>query len=61
MTFSTFTAYFAANKNNVPASVAAAVRREAVARVQERMSAGRADSVLDFSDLVLRMENAVAA
>lgn len=60
MTFSAFTAHFAANASRIPAAFAAEIRREAKARVMDRFAAGRADSVLDFSDLILRIETAVA-
>ena len=60
MTFSQFTAYYTANKTNVPASLAAYVARTALARVTERMQAGRADSALCFRDLIEKMEGAIA-
>ena len=60
MTFSTFTAHFAANASRIPASVAAEIRREAKTRVMDRFAAGRADCILDFSDLIGRIEAAVA-
>jgi hypothetical protein len=60
MTFSVFTAYFNANKRNAPKSLADQVRREAIARVTERLQAGRADSELCFRDLVERLEAGVA-
>lgn len=60
MTFSQFTAHFLANKASIPASAAASIRREAIARVQERFQDGRGNCVLDFSDLVQKIEKAVA-
>lgn len=60
MFFSHFTAHFAANRNRIPAGVAAVIRREALQRVQDRQAAGRAGSALDFSDLIERIEQAVA-
>ena len=60
MTFTAFTAHFAANQNKIAASVAAQIKREARARIIERQQAGRADSALDFSDLIHRIETAVA-
>jgi len=61
MTFSIFTAHFAANRNLIARAVAEEIRREAIARVTERMQAGRADSALDFSDLIERIEKALGA
>jgi hypothetical protein len=61
MTFSAFTAYFTANRKHVPAALANDVRRAALSRLQERMQAGRADSALDFSDLIERMETSIAS
>lgn len=60
MSFSTFTSHFAANASNIPAAVRAEIRREAKTRVMDRFAAGRADSALDFSDLIRRIEAAVA-
>ena len=59
MTFSTFTAWFAANKTFIPAALASEIRRIAAARVVERMQSGYGASVLDFSDLILRGEEAI--
>lgn len=61
MTFSQFTAHLAANAKHIPAAIAAEVRRDAKARVTARWQAGRADSELDFSDLIIRIENAVCS
>ena len=60
MTFATFTAYYAQNKSNVPASFATEIRREAVARVMDRLQAGRGECVLTFDDLITRMETKIA-
>lgn len=60
MTFGQFTSYFAANQNQVPAALASEIRRTAKARLIERMQSGYGDCLLDFSDLIQRMEASVA-
>lgn len=60
MTFSAFTAYLTANAKSIPAALFAETKRAGIARLVERMQAGRADSVLTFDDLILRCEAAVA-
>lgn len=60
MTFSQFVRHFLANQHSIPAAVATVIRREALARVTRRQAAGRADGVLLFDDLILRIESAVA-
>lgn len=59
MTYSMFIAHFAANRRHIPVGVAAQIRFDAIRRIQERQQAGRADCVLDFSDLVDRIEAAI--
>lgn len=61
MYFSTFTSYMLANRRNVPNSLWQQVRREGIARVTERLQAGRADSELTFNDLIERIEDAILA
>jgi hypothetical protein len=61
MTFNQFTAYFAANQKFIPAALRSEIRRAAVSRVKERLQDGYADCALDFSDLTLKMETAVAS
>ena len=43
----------------LPAKVAADIKAEARERLRQRLAAGRADGVLDFSDLVERGEAAL--
>ncbi len=57
MTQTVFLNYLA--QNTIPAAVLAQVKREARARIIERLQAGRADSILTFDDLVLRCEEAI--
>jgi hypothetical protein len=59
-TWSTFVSHWTSNLSAMPAAVAAEIRREAVARLQERQRAGRGDTPLCFGDLVARIETAVA-
>jgi len=59
MTFSQFVAHYNANHSQVPHAVLQQIRRDAVARLKERMHAGRADSTLDFSDFIIRIEASV--
>lgn len=59
MFWSAFVSHFTANKRFLAPAVAAQIRREAIARYVARMAAGRADSVLDFTDLVQRIESAI--
>lgn len=54
-TFSQFVKVWSEARGTVPQSVHRNVGREARDRVQERFAAGRADSPLDFSDLVERL------
>lgn len=61
MTFSQFTAYFAANQKFIPAALRSEIRRTAISRVKERWQHGYADCTLDFSDLIFKMETAVAS
>ena len=58
-TFSQFVASYNANHKSVPHATLQIIRREAVARLKERQKAGRGDCVLDFTDLVERIEKAV--
>lgn len=44
-----------------PKAAKETIRREALARLGERLSAARADCELDFSDLSARLENALFA
>jgi hypothetical protein len=60
MTWSTFCVYFSANKRFVSKAFADKIRREAVARFKQRVELGYADSMLDFSDLIVQMEKMVA-
>lgn len=59
LTFSAFTASYAANERHMPPAEAAAIRRAAVARLAERWRAGRGDKPLCFADLCERIERAV--
>ena len=59
MPFSTFVAHFTTNQNHAPHAVMRQIRREAIARVSERMQAGRAEGAIDFSDLINRIETAM--
>lgn len=61
MTWSAFTAWFNANRTAIRHGVMVEIKREAVARYLERLRAGYADSPLDFTDLILRGEAALAA
>lgn len=56
ITWSAFAAYMVDNKRFVTASLWAEVARAGKQRVIERQQAGRADSALDFTDLVARVE-----
>lgn len=59
MHFSQFAAYL--NKTTLPKSVRDEVRREALRRFAERLSAGRADGELTFNDLFDRCEASLTA
>jgi hypothetical protein len=60
MTFNQFVAHYNANHGRVPHAVMQQIRRDAVAVLKARFAAGRADSALDFSEFVSRIEKAVA-
>lgn len=60
LTFSAFTASFAANVAHMAPAEAEAIRRAAVARLAERWRAGRGDAPLCFADLCERIEAAVS-
>lgn len=57
--WSDFTSHYVANRSRMPAGVAAAIRRDALARLAERMAAGRGDGPLLFNDLIERIEVAL--
>ena len=61
MTFSQFTSHFLANRSRIAPAVAAQIRRDAIARVNDRQIAGRGDAPLMFNDLIERIETALGA
>jgi len=60
MLWTQFVAYFDAHKGRISKVIAAQIRREAIARVQERWKEGYvATEPLYFDDLIARIEKAV--
>ena len=59
MTQTAFIAYL--NSANFPAALLAEVKREARARIVERLQCGRADNILTFDDLAQKLENSISA
>lgn len=57
MTQTAFITYL--NSTKFPAAILSEVKREARARIIERLQAGRADCVLTFDDLALKLENSL--
>lgn len=60
ITWSTFTRYMMDAKPHAPAAAWQAARRDGIDRWAERQRAGRAGGVLDFSDIVARLEAAIS-
>lgn len=59
MTFTQFISHLAANKRHLAPAVAEQIRQDARQRLVIRWEAGRADCILDFTDLVNRIEAAI--
>jgi len=60
ITFSGFVQHWTDNKRHMPAAEAQAIRRVALARVQERQAAGYGRTPLAFDDLCERIERALS-
>lgn len=60
MTASIFLRFLADNEKYLPKALVREIKTAAKARLIERYQAGRADSILDFSDLAARCEKAIA-
>ena len=60
MTWSMFVAHYVANRRHMPRAVATQILREAVDRLEGRFCEQRAGGMLDYTDLIERIENAVA-
>lgn len=58
--WSDFCRYMNDNRQYLPGALFSEVRRAAMARYAERLAAGRADSALNFRDLIERCESAIA-
>jgi hypothetical protein len=59
-TMSTFVTFLKENEGKIPKSVFSSIKREGQQRARERMQGGRAEGILDFSDLILRGERAIS-
>jgi hypothetical protein len=59
MPWSTFVTFMLANEKHIPARDWYAIRELGKARLMNRMDASRADSALDFSDLIERAEKLI--
>jgi len=59
VTWSGFVRYINDAEKHAPRAIVDEVKREAKRRLQERLQAGRADSVLCFRDLVEKVENSI--
>ena len=60
ITWSGFVAYMLDNQTTIPAKDWMRIREHGKDRLRARQAQGRADSVLDFPDLVLSAESIVA-